>query len=148
MSDFEINFFTQNNQHVRLSKEKIRAWIGHIIHCENKHIKHAEINYIFCNDDYLLTLNRQYLQKETFTDVIAFDYCEKNIIKGDIFISYERIRENAENFNQKTRKELMRVMAHGLLHLLGYKDKKPEERKEMSLKEDYYLEKFLEIAKN
>jgi len=101
------------------------------------------INYIFCTDEYLSELNNKYLHHNTFTDILTFpDYSNPRKISGDIYISIERIRENAEKFQQPFSRELARVMVHGALHLLGYKDKTAKEREEMTWKEDYYLDRF------
>ena len=112
-------------------------WFKKIILSENK--KMGNIVFIFCNDAYLLEKNIQFLQHNTLTDVITFDYSNKNQISGDIFISTESVRENAKIFNVSFLAELDRVMAHGLLHLLGYKDKQKSEAKIMREKEDFYL---------
>ena len=98
--------------------------------------------FVFCNDQFLLEKNIKYLNHNTLTDVISFDYSTKNKIHGDILISVERVKENARLYNQKFSTELNRVMAHGLLHLLGYKDKSEAEAKIMRSKENYYLSKL------
>jgi len=97
------------------------------------------LNYIFCSDTYLHKINLEYLKHDTLTDIITFDYSEKKQISGDIFISIDRIKENALKFNQSTDIELNRVLIHGVLHLLGYKDKTPKEKETMRAKEDFYL---------
>jgi len=97
------------------------------------------LNYIFCSDTYLHKINLEYLKHDTLTDIITFDYSEKKQISGDIFISIDRIKENAPKFNQSTDIELNRVLIHGVLHLLGYKDKTPKEKETMRAKEDFYL---------
>lgn len=96
----------------------------------------GNISFIFCTDTYLHKLNAQYLSHDTYTDVITFDYTEKNVLSGDIFISVERIKENAKIFNTTQADELTRVMVHGILHLAGYKDKTPAESKKMREMED------------
>lgn len=98
--------------------------------------KCGDISFIFCTDAYLHKLNEQYLSHDTYTDVITFDYTEKNVLSGDIFISVERIKENAKIFNVKQADELIRVMIHGILHLAGYGDKTPAEAKKMREMED------------
>jgi len=110
-----------------------KAWIERIVQSE-KH-QHGEINYIFCNDAYLLEKNQIYLQHDTLTDIITFEY-SKAPITGDIFISIERVKENAKERNLTFKQELHRVMAHGILHLCGYGDKKEEEIKIMRSKEE------------
>jgi rRNA maturation RNase YbeY len=115
-------------------------WISKIINSEIK--KEGEINYIFCNDDYLLEINKQYLKHDTLTDVISFDYSVGNELHGDVFISIERVRENALDFNVDFQDELKRVMAHGVLHYCGYKDKNIDDKKLMRLKEEEKMKMF------
>ncbi len=99
-------------------------------------------NFIFCSDDYLADLNRTYLHHETLTDILTFPYQdEKDTISGDIFISIDRVKENADEFHQDFEKELQRVMVHGVLHLIGYSDQGKMKKKIMTEREDYYLEK-------
>lgn len=102
-----------------------------------------ELNYIFCSDSYLLEINKEYLQHNYFTDIITFDNSEDpSAIQGDIFISVDRVKENAAGFGEPFEKELKRVMIHGLLHLMGYKDKTPKEKALMRRKEEDYLSLF------
>lgn len=116
------------------TKEKILT----LIQMEGKEVAH--INYIFCTDGYLLELNQQYLQHDTLTDIITFHYHQENEpFLSDIYISAERVRENAKTFNTTFRRELHRVLFHGALHLCGYKDKTSTEEKLMREKEDFYL---------
>jgi len=117
--------------------KKVKNWIVKAILNEN--LKEGEVNYIFCDDNYLSDLNIKYLKHNTLTDIISFDYTIGKIISGDIFISIERVKENAEMFNTKYVDELHRVMIHGVLHYCGYKDKTDEEKTQMRSKEDYYL---------
>jgi len=117
--------------------KKVKNWIVKAILNEN--LKEGEVNYIFCDDNYLSELNIKYLKHNTLTDIISFDYTIGKIISGDIFISIERVKENAEMFNTKYVDELHRVMIHGVLHYCGYKDKTDEEKTQMRSKEDYYL---------
>ena len=116
------------------------SWIKKIISSEKKIL--GRIVFVFCNDAYLLTKNIQFLNHNTLTDVITFDYCNGRKISGDILISLERIKENSKIYNVTFLNELDRVMAHGLLHLLGYKDKSEEDAKIMRSKENYYLSKL------
>lgn len=102
----------------------------------------GNINYIFCNDHYLLKKNQKYLQQDTLTDIITFDYSEENILNGDIYISVERIKENAVIFTVPFEEELNRVIIHGLLHLMGFKDKTKSEAKTMREKENFYLSRI------
>ena len=115
------------------------SWIKDAIANEQKIL--GEINYIFCDDDYLLEKNQTYLNHDTYTDIITFDYSEENSVSGDIFISIERLKENARKFAVPFDTELRRVMIHGVLHLIGYKDKSDKEKKLMREKEDSYLNK-------
>ena len=120
--------------------EDLNLWINSVIKEEEKII--GELVYVLCNDEYLLKKNIQFLNHNTLTDVITFDYSEKKIISGDILISTERVFENAKIFNVNYLTELHRVMVHGLLHLLGYKDKIEKDADTMREKENYYLNKF------
>ena len=99
----------------------------------------GEINVVFCSDQYLLKLNQQYLNHNTFTDIITFDYVEGETISGDLFISVERVKENAQKASLPFANELNRVIVHGLLHLMGYNDKTDQETQEIRAKEDFYL---------
>src|SRR5580698_9421793 len=133
-----ITFFEEDITYKLKQKTEVRRWITETINAEGYQLK--ELNYIFCTDDYLLRVNRQYLNHDTYTDIITFDHSvtEKSIA-GDIFISIERIRENAAKFKVTETDELHRVIIHGALHLLGYGDKKPADKKRMTEKEDFYL---------
>lgn len=128
------NFETDFNL---VNQKKITEWVTNTIHKEN--YKLEEISYIFCDDNYLLGLNINYLDHDTLTDIISFDYSVGKIISGDIFISIERVKENAGKFKVDFKNELHRVIIHGILHYCGYKDKTEDEKKEMRYKEDYYL---------
>lgn len=119
------------------NEKKIVSWIKKSIKNESKNL--GELSYIFCSDDYLLNLNQQYLNHNTYTDIITFDYTEKGVISGDIFISIDRVKENATKYKVNYSIELARVIIHGALHLMGYKDKKPTEKEVMRSKEDFYL---------
>lgn len=117
--------------------ESITKWLKDAISTEDKEL--GEINYIFCDDQYLLKKNQEYLQHDTFTDIITFDYTEENRLSADIFISIERVKENAINFAVPFETELRRVIIHGVLHLVGYKDKSEEDAETMRSKENFYL---------
>lgn len=133
-----IQFFEEDITFKLKNKTLVRQWISNTIVAEGFKLK--ELNYIFCSDSYLLQINQQYLDHDTYTDIVTFDNAEdKGIIIGDIFISIERIRENAAKFNVTESDELHRVIIHGALHLLGYKDKSPADKKKMTQKEDLYL---------
>jgi rRNA maturation RNase YbeY len=122
------------------NESAIESWIGRIIASEQK--SEGEISYVFCDDDYLLELNQQYLQHDTLTDIISFDYSLGNELSGDIFISVERVQENAEIFNQSFENELLRVISHGVLHYCGYKDKTEADEQLMRSKEDEKIAMF------
>lgn len=138
----KINFFTEDTTYTLKHKTKIKAWLRNAIIEEGYVLD--ELNFIFCSDAYLLRINQDYLQHDDYTDVITFDNADvlKSIV-GDIFISIDRIKENAKQFNSNTHHELCRVMVHGSLHLFGYKDKTRAAKKEMTAKEDYYLGKLV-----
>ena len=100
----------------------------------------GDINIIFCSDNYILDVNMKYLQHDYFTDIITFDYCEKKVLSGDLFISVDSVRENSVYYGTEFEDELNRVIVHGLLHLIGYDDHREEDVKVMRAKENYYLE--------
>ena len=130
------NFFFENIKEFSFD-ENVFTKIEALIFNENK--KEGELSFVFCSDAYLLKMNIDYLKHDFYTDVITFDYTEGDIISGDVFISIERIKENAEKYNVSFENELQRVMIHGVLHLVGYKDKTEEELKQMRKKENEYL---------
>lgn len=119
------------------SEEAISNWIVEAIRLENHKLE--EINYVFCNDEYLHKLNVEFLNHDTLTDIISFDYSIGKIVQGDIFISIERVADNAKNFNVPFEEELHRVIIHGVLHYCGYKDKSDSEMALMRKKENHYL---------
>lgn len=134
----QIHFFSENILFRLYNIRIIRTWITDSILNEN-HVP-GEINFIFCDDQYLFSLNREYLAHDTFTDIITFDLSDQeDMISGDIYISIERARENAVNFKVKFMKEVCRLIIHGILHLCGYNDKTHDEKQLMTTKEDYYL---------
>jgi len=135
-----ISFSTVEIEFSLKNKLKVKTWVKTILATEIKVA--GDITYIFCNDDYLGSMNEKYLKHDTLTDIITFDYSEKEILSGDIFISIDRVKENAGSFNTTFDAELGRVMAHGVLHLSGYKDKTADDKKEMRSKEDFYLSSF------
>lgn len=133
-----IYFFTEEVYYTLRDKNKIRRWILMSIKSENYRI--INLNYIFCSDNYLHKTNLKYLNHDTYTDIITFDNSEVvKEISGDIFISIDRVKENSKNFKVSFKHELNRVMIHGILHLMGYKDKTKKEKELMKAKEDYYL---------
>lgn len=123
-----------------LHKKQLTVWLTAAIKSEKK--KPGDITIIFCDDNYLLQINKQYLDHHYFTDIITFDYSDNQQVSGDLFVSIDRIKENAQLFQCSTQQELRRVMVHGVLHLCGYKDKSPKHKKEMTAKEDFYLNKL------
>jgi len=137
MSDPPI-YFHKESVTFRLSdKARLSNWISKVIKKENGSI--GPISFVYCNDEYLREKNCKYLKNNELTDIVAFDYCEGNKISGDIFISVDRIRINAVSYKTGFNNELHRVMVHGVLHLLGYKDKNAADRAVMIEKEDLYL---------
>lgn len=136
-----INYFFENTEAIILPTNT-SSWIENLILEEGK--KLGEITYVFCDDAYLLKVNQEYLQHDYYTDIITFDYVKGKTISGDIFVSLQRISDNASTLSNSFEKELQRVIAHGVLHLCGYKDKTEEEEKLMRSKEDYYLSKYKE----
>ncbi len=131
-----INYFSETDFKLSNTGEYTN-WILNVISDEGHNP--GEISYVFCDDNYLHKMNVEYLDHDTLTDIITFDYTSGNIVSGDVFISIERVKENAAQFEVSFEKELSRVMVHGVLHLLGYKDKTEAEKAEMRNKEDFYL---------
>lgn len=124
----------------KLKRRESTKWIKEVVSLESRSV--GEISFVFCSDSYLLEVNRKYLNHDYFTDIITFDYVSDNVITGDIFISVDRVLENSKQFESSFDMELRRVMVHGILHLVGYKDKTSEEKKLMTAKEDFYLNLF------
>ena len=139
MEKGEINFFSENG-FILFNEEKHREWIEQVILSEDKYI--GDINYIFCDDQYLHEINLKYLSHDTYTDIISFDNSVGNTLHGDIFISTERVEENALGFNTEFNEELKRVMIHGVLHFCGYKDKTEREQDLMRRKEEEKMKLF------
>lgn len=124
------------------SRRALKAFIESIFKKEG--VKPGGINYIFCSDEYLLDINRRFLQHDYFTDIITFDLAEKGQpVNAEIYISVDRVKENAASIGVPFKVEMLRVMFHGVLHLCGYKDKSKKQKKEMRAKEDYYLKRYL-----
>jgi len=122
------------------NEEAIADWLSAVIVSEKKN--EGEINYIFCDDDYLHKINVEYLNHDTLTDIISFDYTVGNELNGDIFVSVERVQDNANDFNVSFEEELKRVLVHGVLHYCGYKDKSEDDERLMRLKEDEKIAMF------
>lgn len=131
-----ISFNTANDFKLKLEDEIIR-WISDVIIAEAK--IEGDISYVFCDDDYLLGINREFLKHDTYTDIITFDYSLGSEIHAEIYISTERVQENAALLKVDFSEELHRVLVHGILHLCGYKDKSPNEEVAMRKLEDHYL---------
>jgi len=138
MNNFTINFFNEDITLRIRDKNNLRQWISEVVQSEGQEM--SNVNFIFCSDKYLHELNVNYLEHDNHTDVITFDLTdEEDVVSGDIFISYERIRENAKKFGVKITNELHRVMIHGILHLIGYQDDTKEKRAQMREFEDNHL---------
>ncbi len=133
-----VYYQSQNNFRLSSAEEERRArWITQVI--ENANCRCGELTYIFCSDKELLKINQQYLRHDTYTDIITFNYAQADRISGDIFISTDRVRENARTFKVRFDMELARVMIHGVLHLLGHEDRTDEEKEAMRTEEDRCL---------
>ncbi len=133
-----VHFFSENIDFSINQPQRIADWIQQVISDENYEL--SFLNFIFCDDSYLLDVNEQYLQHHDFTDIITFSYSDSpHLVEGDIFISIDRVQENAQLFNISFDTELHRVMVHGVLHLLGYNDKSESEQQTMREKENSYL---------
>lgn len=131
--NYEIKFKLQKSS-------DLKNWIKATIQSETKIL--GNISYIFCDNNYILEINKKYLNHDYFTDIITFDYSENNVISGDIFISIETVKQNANHYKTTFEEELHRVIIHGILHLCGYKDKTPTDKKIMRKKENFYLNEF------
>ena len=133
-----IRYYKEDIKFELKAKALNNKWLKFVAESEIRKI--GDINIIFCSDNYILDVNMRYLQHDYFTDIITFDYCEKNILSGDLFISIDSVRENAVYYGTDFNEELNRVMVHGILHLIGYDDHSEEEFSQMRAKENYYLE--------
>lgn len=133
----KIEIFFEGVQPLNIETHTINLQVKRLIINELK--KYGNISIIFCTDDYLLEINKQYLDHNYYTDIITFDYVENSTISGDLFISVDRLKENAHRYKTEFIVELYRVVFHGILHLVGYNDKTVEEKVVMKEKENYYL---------
>lgn len=131
--NYEIDFLLKN-------ESDYTHWLTRVIESEGKH--EGQIQYIFCSDDYLLDINQKFLDHDSFTDIITFDYSDDHHLSGDIFISIERVKENAVLLKEMFEAELKRVMVHGLLHMLGFNDKTALEKAEMRILEEEKMKMF------
>ena len=132
-----ISYYNEDVAIPKFSKRDITKWVKSVIASEGK--KTGDISFIFCSDEYLLDVNKRYLDHDYYTDIITFDYVEDLVISGDIFISVDRITENANTFVVSFSEELYRILIHGILHLLGFKDKEPYEKDIMTENENKYI---------
>lgn len=132
-----VSYFTEDTDFVFKHKRLNNSWYR--LACSSEIRKLGDVNVIFCSDNYILDINMKYLQHDYFTDIITFDYCEGNVISGDLFISIDSVRENAKYYGTEFEDELNRVLIHGVLHLIGYDDHSEKDIKKMREKEDYYL---------
>lgn len=132
-----VRYFTEDIRFEFKQKLLNNRWLKYVAGSEMK--KLGDINIIFCSDNYILDVNMKYLQHDYFTDIITFDYCEGNVLSGDLFISIDSVRENSEHYGTEFHDELNRVIVHGVLHLIGYDDHQDDDIKMMRSKEDYYL---------
>ncbi|MGE4288240.1 MAG: rRNA maturation RNase YbeY [Salinivirgaceae bacterium] len=135
-----IDFFCEEVPCPDLVLDKVSVWLNSAIESNSKLA--GDITIVFCSDAYLLTMNKLYLNHDYFTDIITFDYSDGNIISGDLFISIETVLDNSKKFEVTFEQELLRVVIHGVLHLLGFNDKLEGEQKMMREKEDHYLNKY------
>ena len=135
MIDFHFELEVEIN-----NKSELSDWITRIISSEGCEL--GQLDFVFCDDEKLLSINQEYLDHDTYTDIITFDYTQGSVLAGDIFISIDRVRENAKEFKVSFFEELLRVMSHGVLHLAGYADKSDEEKKLMRKKEDEKIKMF------
>ncbi len=133
----EISFTSESISFKLENEEAIINWVSKTIGSEGKSL--GELCYVFCSDEYLYKMNLEYLNHDTYTDIITFNYCEGKTIAGDVFISIDRVKENAKEYKSTFQNELCRVIIHGVLHLIGYNDKTDEQQLEMTAKEDFYL---------
>lgn len=132
-----IRFFSEDVCFDFNQKLLTKRWLKLVAEAEQRII--GDINIIFCSDPYILDINIQYLQHDYYTDIITFDYCEGDVLSGDLFISIDSVRDNSSEFSSSFNDELNRVIVHGLLHLIGYDDHKDEDITVMRIKEDFYL---------
>lgn len=132
-----ISYFFEDTQFVFKRRRLNNQWLRLVAESEIRRI--AELNIIFCSDNYILDINQRFLQHDYFTDIITFDYCEGDRLSGDLFISVDSVRENSLEYGSTFEEELDRVMVHGLLHLIGYDDHSEEDIRTMRSKENYYI---------
>jgi len=129
--------FNYQKKYVLKNTKEIKNWISHTIFNLKKDV--GDINYVFCDNEFITDINKKFLNHDYPTDIITFDYSDTKIINGEIYLSIEQIKQNSKTYNTNLTDELHRVIIHGILHLLGYKDKTKTEQLEMRTQEDYYL---------
>ncbi len=132
-----IHYLEEDRKENSFNRTETKKWLQEVVRVEGK--KTGVVNYIFCSDEFLVGINMQFLKRDYYTDVISFDYSKNGVVSGDIMISVERVRENAEIVGVSYLEELKRIMVHGLLHLIGYEDSTKELKAIMSSREDLYL---------
>lgn len=132
-----VHFFNEDVSYVLKDKMKLKNWVKIMIEQHQKSL--GEVNFVFCSDEYLHEMNVEYLQHDTLTDIITFDYCDGNTVSGDLFISIDRVKDNASDLKIKLTDELHRVMIHGVLHLIGFKDKSQQDAATMRSQEEKSL---------
>ena len=138
MEEYIHFFFEDVKKNFTLEEDKVRDWLDQV--CADHDYEIENLNYIFCSDEYLLDINKTYLKHNFYTDIITFDQSEEeNMLEGDIFISTERVKDNAISADEIYDTEMIRVIVHGIHHLIGYKDKTKEQQEEMRKKEDEYI---------
>ena len=139
-----IHIYTEGVDFPDIQEDKVKLWICNLVEIYSKRI--GDLSLVFCSDKYILEVNRTYLQHDYYTDIITFDYCSGSQLSGDLIISLDTVLSNSREFNSSYNTELHRVIIHGVLHLLGYKDKTPIEAEEMRRNEDQALKLFETIG--
>lgn len=140
-----VHFLEEDRKAIGFNRTVTKNWLQEVVRSEGK--KPGVISFIFCSDDFLIDINIRFLNRDYYTDVISFDYSERDVVSGDILISVDRVKENAENLGVSYLEELKRIMVHGLLHLAGYDDTTEELKVVMSLREDLYLDMARGVVK-
>ena len=133
-----IEYFFEDTASLSLKEDALSIWIDNVVNAEKRTL--GNLCFIFCSDNYLLSINKQFLEHNYYTDVITFDYSNSNVVSGDVFISVDRIKDNAQKYHVSFILELQRVIVHGVLHLIGFNDKSESEKLMMTSKENKYLE--------
>jgi len=135
--------FTNLPEELQAEQSSLKSWLKELI--RSKVRKPGDVKYFFCNDEELLKINLQFLQHDTYTDIITFDYGEGEMVSGEIYISEQRVRDNASSMSLPVIDELLRVVAHGVLHLCGYKDKTEAESQEMRVQEEMAMKQYRKL---